>query len=245
MKYDIKTLLAISSIAIILLSCHNEEYIYSGLYNSESATYSKVRMFTKSGEINNQTVIQNFFDHQDYLFNLLFEDRENFYSSNFILNQDSILEVDDLVSIEFLSDNKAHINFNNFSEIGHIINLADGFSVIESDTIFRQFGLWTNEFEYSIYTYYPFNSETYGLSPSTGLGTITYQNNCYYFDPKKNEIEFPMMTCFFLGSKNVNQVSSSFMRSKVNNLFDESSINLLNDNDTLVVQQFNIIITKK
>lgn len=232
-----KLRVVICLIALLFVSCSKDEFTYSGVYKYNDIVVSDVRMFTKNGEVNDKVKIRNYIEEKESYYNDAYAILGMKISFDFIFDNSSAINKTDWVSVEFFPDDKASIIYDDISDFGDVIDIKDGYTAIESEFIIKVLGYYYAILD-KILTFFPFYSQTYATSPITGFTSVTELRNCYYFKRKENEIEFPLMTYFYHGNKS--ESSKAF----INNKFNSKSIKYLEEGDTLVVQQFTLMLTK-
>jgi hypothetical protein len=215
-------------ISIVLFSCKKEDNgSYLGTYNSKSYQISKIKLFTKNNEITDTSIIHHFINE--------------YVSSYFIFNYDSVVDVSNKLGIEFFTDNTANLFDLNSSKIRKVKFLNNLIYFESQDT---SYNLVQQVFYNKVITYFPLYIDTF-IRPS-GSNIVTYGTKfkqCYYASGNNAEIQFPMMSYLYVR----HGLQFSFTgeaESNLNNVFNENSLKYLLDNDTLAVQQFYVILRK-
>jgi len=213
---------------LLLSACHNEEVVViinSGTYAALGQEVGAVRLFTRSGEIKNTTTINNFVKRQDK-------------SGYFVLNTKSSLYGITGTSLEFLSPDEA---------VYHYLSNQFPVNVIKRDNVLYLESKDTTELSVYIYnkdvniytkilTYTPLYADT--LVSDTYLHTIKTKD-CFYLTQKDDIIKFPRLSYVYV------EPYSKQAGMYINNTFNGECVNLLNDLDTLAIQQTAILFLKK
>jgi len=231
-KYNytpMRRLITILLLALTTFACKKEDsYTYSGIYISQRAEISAIRLFSKNGEISDQAKIQRYIKRAD----------PNF----FIHNYDTIIDMTNRIVIEFLPDKKATVTILNNSETNKVIE-KNGIIYFESDQISTRYNFTADPFYDKIYTYFPFYYETIPLSSASGFYSKTEYKHCYYTKGQKEVIVFPLVSYMYTRDDAANNYLME-ANWNVNNEFNEDSYQSFAITDTLAVQQIFVVIEK-
>ncbi|HOZ15426.1 MAG TPA: hypothetical protein PLH91_05365 [Tenuifilaceae bacterium] len=226
MKFKILLLVFV----VFLYSCEKEQDVtYSGTYESKEMKIMPIRMFTNGTEVT------------DY--NKILEFVENMGNQQiFITNYDSIVNVENRVRVEFLSGNKSIFQYIEDTDERNVVAKGDKI-YFELDEILTQYNQTTNPFWAKVIMHFPLYAITSTMPTSSGFVSKTEYKHCYYANSIEPYIEFPLLNYYY--KHNYDDVIISVEAQwNLNNEFNSNAINELTLNDTLVVQEFKIVLKK-
>lgn len=223
-----KKILVFCSI-LFLISCEEDDYSYSGKYVSENFYFSDVRLFTSGGEITDANTIK-----QTVL---------NYFPNEFIMNSDTIFEAEGIIDIEFLSGEKAFVNYRDINE-ERDVKEKNGVLYIESDDLSRYYDSDDETIWKKISKYKPLYSNTQTLPSSSGFVSYTDYKHCLYLLGFEKKIKVPFLSYVLVhhSSGDNLQVEAGV---KNNNSFNKNVLDYLVAGDTLIVQEYYISMIKQ
>jgi hypothetical protein len=223
-----KQLLLFFSI-VFLLACEEDEYTYSGKYISENMYFSAVKVYTTNGEITDAyTIEQAVYNH---------------FPNEFTLNSDTVLEAEGIIDIEFLSGEKANVNYGNIAE-ERDVKEKNGVLYVESAGISRFYDSDDETIWKQISKYKPLYSNTQTAPSSSGFVTYTDYKHCLFLLQYEAKIKVPFLTYVLVRhpSQDNIQVEAGV---KNNNSFNNKALDYLVSGDTLIVQEYYIKLIKQ
>lgn len=178
-----------------------------------------MRLFTKNGEINDQSVINSVTDtYDEYLTDL----------DNPTIEGEISVKYNSQYEIEIQEADSANIDVRD-------VNIISGISYWEQrDTIEGNGSL--SEFE-RFYKYHPIYQEE-GVVPLVNE-QYTLFKHCYYAKKEIDNISFPMIDFVVFGNSFFPNHPTQGADG-INNEFDMNTISNLVENDTLIIQQYDI-----
>ncbi len=227
MKFKILLLVFV----VFLYSCEKEQDVtYSGTYESKEMKIMSIRMFTNGAEVTDNTKIQQFVEKMGN-------------QQIFITNYDSIVNVENRVRVEFFSENKSIFQYIEDTDERNVVTKGDKI-YFELDEIYTQFNQTANPFITKVIKNFPLYNKTTSVSTSSGFVSKTEYKHCYYANSIDSYIEFPLLNYYY--KHNFDDVIVSIEALwNLNNEFNSNVMNELTLNDTLVVQEFKIVLKKQ
>lgn len=242
-----KGLIALA-VLFAFISCSKKEdnwSSYSGTYIFRNVEISQVRMFTKNGEIKDGNTIHHFVQsHKTYDY--------------FILNTDSIINIAGESQIVFLANEKANlVNFSFDKDIRNVIYKNNMIYFEAEDTLKIYHSMYgpnpdnPNTFSYyhKIITYSPLYADTLPKPVSLYYWGLIKLKQCNYAIGSQthgkgsySEIKYPLLSYSFIRHTTSVRVGEGIKNS--NNFFKENSLKDLAENDTVVIQQLQVIFRK-
>jgi hypothetical protein len=225
-----KNLLLFCSL-VLLISCSND-IDYSATYVSSNFETGSMQLYTKNGEITNKATINDFLARHE----------GKYFKASSITN--SFLPGS--VTLKFLSATDAEFKY------GSATMTANLFSVIKKEHL-----MYVEEKEATDngqrYYGFPHTVETVQkamLSHKTLYNdTLLVENTndvyyiktkrCYYMTEVGSVLKMPFMSYYY------HEPYAESAGSVINNSFNRSCISLMNANDTLAVQQLQLVLKKK
>jgi len=228
MKKIMRKKIVILCFLLSCLSCE-KEHTYSGLYRSSIIDISQIRLFSKNGEITDKNKIHDYVSRRkiDFL----------------IENIDTALNVTDKVQIEFVSDDRVIFTYNDYSD-NRILKNVNDYLYFESEAISTRYNIGSDLFYDKVITHTPLFADTIPISSSSGFSTKTDYKHCYYTKKRTTFIEFPILSFHYMSVLS-DVYFSSESYGWFNNEFNANSLNYLTANDTLVIQEMNIMLEKQ
>ncbi|MDJ1469024.1 hypothetical protein [Xanthocytophaga flava] len=215
-------------IVLLIWSCKKDNepiFPYPSIYHAtRSEITSDVRLFTKQGEIKDQMVITDFMKRYNTAWTTIIAPK-----SETVTYQDTvkILTKDNVQGPFYLKD--AYLQFN--ENIIYIISRDTGYSDLnefyESNVVF---GKYKPIYEKKVY-----------YSPSTGVNPRVFTIPINYAEYTSEQLKF--LTLSYMVKRGTGAYYSTY-GSRYNNSFDPTSYKALLADDTLVVQESNIVYEK-
>lgn len=227
MKFKILLLVFV----VFIYSCEKEQVVtYSGTYESKGMKIMPIRMFTNGIEVTDNIKIQQFVEKMGN-------------QQIFIINYDSVVNVDNRVGVEFLSGNKSNFQYNEDTDERNVVTKGDKI-FFELDEILTQYNQTTNPFWAKVIMHFPLYAITSTMPTSSGFVSKTGYKHCYYANSIESYIEFPLLNYYY--KHNYDDVIISVEAQwNLNNEFNSNVINQLSLSDTLLVQEFKIVLEKQ
>jgi hypothetical protein len=227
MKFKILLLVFV----VFLYSCEKEQNVtYSGTYESKEMKIMTIRMFTNGAEVTDNIKIQQFVEKMGN-------------QQIFITNYDSIVNVENRLRVEFLSGNKSIFQYIEDTDERNVVAKGDKI-YFELDEILTQYNQTTNPFWAKVIMNFPLYNKTSTISTSSGFVSKTEYKHCYYANGIDSYIEFPLLSYYY--KHNFDDVILSIEAQwNLNNEFNPNVINQLTLSDTLLVQEFKIVLEKQ
>jgi hypothetical protein len=233
---SVRLLFAVVIPILVFTSCKKDEETWDS-YMSERFEIRPIRLYSKDGEIHDQSLIISFINRHTIGHNI----------RAFITNYDTIIDVEDQIKVEYLSPKTATFTYLEEITQRNVIEKADHliFEAFDTTTI-HHFN--TNEFLPDFFenlsVYRPLYSEFHELPLSTGFRGFTKLKRCYFLERKtNNELSFPSFFCLLVRyfEPGIQEQNAIF---GMNNDFNAGSIQYLNEGDTIALQQSAIILRK-
>jgi len=233
---SIKLFIAILIPVLVFTTCKKEADTLE-TYVSERCEIRPIRLFTTNGEIQDQNLIGDFISRHTAGHNFQI----------FITNYDTIIDTADDIKIEYLSSNTAMLTHFGVITQRNIIEKKDYliFESLDTNTIYLPI---TNEtlvdFFENLFVYKPLYSEFQQLPLSTGFRGLTKLKPCYFLE-KKNNNELSSPGFFIMHIRYYDPGIPEQRRIfGLNNDFNTSAVQYLNEGDTIAVQQSAVILKK-
>lgn len=223
-----KIILKLLLVALFLTSCEDDFENKYGRYYGDRAEIGKIRLFTKEGEIIEQTTISSFLKRHEK-------------HHSFIQNLDSIIDKLELGEILYNSSTEAVFNHSEQSFSYDVINKNQILYLESSDTILTPIN-FDNPFRKKMFLYRPIYSDT--ILPPTTINAPKYlkYKPCVYLTISSNTIKYPIMSFFIFNSS---QYSTNYtFTGGINNIFNEESISFLENIDTIAIQENKYLYVK-
>ena len=227
-----KKLLTLFCIIFLLISCKEEIEDNSGTYISNNIEIGDIKLYSKYGEIQDSKTINNFIKAHDEL-------------HYFIQNSDSAIEIKNPYKIVILPTNQAKlINWGDTTNYS-IIRKNQVLYLETKDTM--QYGNQvTTPFYQKMLMYSPIYSEIIDVpSPPYEFNSITRFNPCIYIFLSENVITYPLLTYLYFQFYQDGASYSSLTYRNINNIFNKESTKLLNETDTIAIQQNYLKLSKE
>jgi hypothetical protein len=229
-----KSIIILGIFFVISIGCEkdNEIFTYSGIYKATKYERDEVRLFTKDEEISGPIEIQGVISSRGNI--------GPFYDSE-------IIEYDGDMTIEFLSDSVAIIDYGTLPKNRRIIRI-DSYLYFEEEEI------------KTCYNYDNFNICIIAVPPEFLLHSPNYTSitridssseydykidfkRCIYTRGRNNIIEIPYITYHYTKDGINGKLLES--GSGIINEFDINSIQNFDLNDTLIFQESRVILEKQ
>jgi len=226
MKKYYNNISILTTLLIFLCSCEKESYVYDGTYYATSFQVKKERLFTKSGEIYSQIFIDNYIKNNNI---------------DFLISQDSIINVDGNIKVEFSHESKAQVTMNEKLETRDSYRKGMYFYLESEDTSYRvnyEYSYIQENIMLNFPLYIKHDSAPF---PNGGFWPVlTTFKHCYYLKTNENTLEYPML------SYRIN-ISDEYSESNfyANNEFNRDVLSYLKMNDTLIIQETKIVLEKE
>ncbi|HEY6914226.1 MAG TPA: hypothetical protein VI413_06070 [Paludibacter sp.] len=212
---------------VFLVSCGNE-IDYSATYTSDKFETGDVRLFTKNGEIKNSSTISSFLSRH----------KGRYFESSSMTN--SYLQSS--VTLQFLSATDAKLTYGNV-QLLTVITKSNLIYLESKDTTYtgQRYYDYPGASE-SIYNamlkYSPLYNDTVLLANSD-YNYFIRTKQCFYMTQSGNELKMPFMSYYY--HEPYGEHSGTF----INNCFNVDCIKLMASNDTLAIQQAQLVLKKK
>ena len=232
MKIGIKNLFVLSCIVILLIGCKDDtdKGIFSGTYVTQEVEINDVRLFTSAGEIENTTIINSFVERQDK--NKYFVKKTAVNSAFFLVS-----------TLKFLSSNEANFTYSVYSNNPTLVNVISQNNVVyleAKDTVVQEkYIYYDSETIYNKMLTYKVLYADSTQSESDIYKFSIKTKPCYFLTQSDGLFKFPRVSYIYVEQYGV-QGSLN-----LNNLFNPDCISLLRDNDTLAVQQTQLVLKRQ
>lgn len=214
---------------LFLIACEEYDSSFSGKYISENIYFSEVKVYTAFGEISEKNIIQQaVFNH---------------FPNEFTLNSDTVLDALGIIDIEFLSGQKANVNYRNIHE-ERDVKEKNEVLYVESSEVSRYYDSDDETIWKQISKYRPLYANTQTVASTSGYITYTDYKHCLFLLKYEAKIKAPFLTYVLIRhpSPDIVQVEAGV---KNNNSFNNKAFDYLIDGDTLILQEYYINLIKK
>lgn len=221
-----KKLILLCCIVLVLLSCNND-IDYTRTYTATKIETENIKLFTRNGEIKNSKQIKGFVTrHQSYF------DRPYSHMLARLLEIPSELSFLSSQEAQFLSYESKALNVN-------VVRIKDVIYIESKDTTDTGLRYFTDpSFLPSIYDamfkYGELYRDTIKLQGTNNAYGII-EKRCNYFTQSGNKLKMPFMNFWYF------QPFSTESAGAINNTFDVKCIEMLEENDTLAIQQQQVV----
>lgn len=225
-----KTLIILSCIGF-LFSCGSDDggtlNERSGKHEADRKEFSEVKMYTINGEVNDQDVIIDYIDRNDL-------GEEGYF--NTMSNVENAYED---ISINFISEEV--VNINDEEENRDLREVNDYLCLEARDTIsyFKSTIPVVSKLEKQV----PLYREEGLVSGVSGGDYIVFEKHCYYIKVEEGVVKMPQIS-FYLSEYFGGYSSSSLFVGGLNNEFNEEAYQYLQVNDTLLVQENDLVFKR-
>ena len=227
-----KKLLTLFCIIFLLISCKEEIEDNSGTYISNNIEIGDIKLYSKSGEIKDSKTINNFIKAHDGI-------------HYFIQNPDSAIDIKNRYKIVILPINQAKL-INSGDTTNYSIISKNQVLYLETKDTMQYGNQATTLFYQKMLMYNPIYSEIFDVpSPPYEFNSITKFKPCIYIILSENVITYPLLTYHYFQSYQDGASYSSLTRRNINNIFNEESTKLLNETDTIAIQQNYLKLSKE
>jgi hypothetical protein len=212
---------AITIILILIVSCEKEQDAinYPQTYESESINNINLRVFTKDGEISDQSIVNSVKETYD----------------EFLTDLDNP-EIQGEIIVKYNSEDEIEIQEMNSADIDvrDVYNIS-GISYWEKRDTTETNG-FLSEFERFL-KYHPIYQEESYVTLTNNEYTLF--KHCYYAKKEAHNISFPMIDFVVFGNSFFPNYPTQ-SASRINSEFDMNTISNLIENDTLIIQEYDI-----
>ncbi|MBN2611741.1 MAG: hypothetical protein JXB00_09320 [Bacteroidales bacterium] len=209
-------------------SCEKEkELTYPVVYESTVICDQKIRLFVKDLEVTSDSILQSYFK------------RNPKYSTPLgFLSLEGAIQVTyftkDSVGIHYTLEDKTE--FMSVTEISDLIywEKYDTTIYLFDQSFLESFVTIQNVYYNPVlHQYLPLYSEVVPVPQTTGYTTALLLKECYYVKRNGNKLKLPMLEFMM-------KHEYSIFYSSVNNSLNEDAIHKLGEQDTLLIQEYNI-----
>lgn len=204
-----------------LVSCDKESEQFPQFYSSVSVTNNVFRLFTKDGEITNSRVKEDFFNRFGDFVTPLYGSIDGMKTGTYINPDDVVIKKVEEIGFDTLT---VHAN-------------RDLIYWEEKDTSWFVKNSFRDLLEYKP-LYLEESDYTYN--------NITFKTerfmNCHYLRKVGNNLEYPMVEIFYQYSSNQ---GFRYYNIRSNNKFNTAYISQFSATDTILICEYNFILTKQ
>lgn len=221
-----KIFISLCCIVAALVSCNND-IDYTQTYIATKIETENIKLFTRNGEIKNSKQINSFVTRHQSYFNIPYGD---------MLAR--LLEIPSKVS--FLSTQEAQFSFYESNAINvNVVRINDVIYIESKDTTDSGMRYYTypslqTSINDAMFKYSGLYRDTImfqGASTSYGI----LEKKCNYFTQSGSTLKMPFMNYWHFQPFSIQTANS------INNTFNISCIGMLEENDTLAIQQEQVV----
>jgi len=232
MSIQIKNLCVTSCLVILMIGCkdNTDKGVFSGTYVTQEVEINDVRLFTSAGEIENTTIINSFIERHD---------KNQYFVKNTPVNSASFL----VSTLKFLSPNEAIFTYSVYSNNPYPVSVINknNFVYLESkDTVVQVKNIYyDSETVYNkMLTYKALYADSVQSESDVSQFSIKTKP-CYFMTQSDAVFKLPRVSYIYVEQYGVHGSLN------LNNLFNPDCISLMRDNDTLAVQQTQLILKRQ